>query len=106
MGKKPFKLGGKDMSQYREPGFSELVLTVAAGAIETLLKEERERDLNIARFSIDLLKLLKEKTKGNLNEDERNFLQGVIHELQLKYVEQLKSSKGGNNGKGKNISDS
>jgi|GEM_PF-2123788 len=94
------------MSQYREPGFSELVLTVAAGAIETLLKEERERDLNIARFSIDLLKLLKEKTKGNLNEDERNFLQGVIHELQLKYVEQLKSSKGGNNGKGKNISDS
>lgn len=81
------------------PSFIELVLTVAAGALETFRRKKEERDLNVAKFSIDLLLILKEKTKGNLNEDERNFLEGMIHQLQLKYVEE--SSKGGKNGKGK-----
>jgi hypothetical protein len=32
--------------------------------------------------------MLNEKTKGNLNEQENNLIQGVIYELKLRYVKE------------------
>ncbi len=43
-------------------------------------------DKNMARFNIDLLIVLKEKTKGNLTTDEARFLDSLINDLQLKFV--------------------
>jgi hypothetical protein len=40
-----------------------------------------------ARYNIDLLEILKVKTKGNLSPDEQQELDGVISELKLRYVE-------------------
>ena len=45
-----------------------------------------EKDLNLARFNIDMLKLLKDKTKNNLSVDEQKFLDSVLSDLQLKFV--------------------
>lgn len=87
--------------EYRAPGFVELVFTLSAGALETFSrggkKEEKEKkkiNLNVARFSIDLLDLLKEKTKGNLSEEESKFLKEMLHQLRMKYVE-IKREEGG-----------
>ena len=44
-------------------------------------------DLIGARQSIDTLSLLSEKTKGNLTPAEQNFLQNVLYELRMAYVE-------------------
>jgi len=44
-------------------------------------------DLIAARQTIDTLALLQEKTKGNLASQEENFLQNVLYELRMAYVE-------------------
>ncbi len=44
-------------------------------------------DLDGARFSIDLLGVLEEKTKGNLTDDESKEMQQVIVELRNRFVQ-------------------
>jgi len=43
--------------------------------------------LDLAKFHIDLLGVVKEKTKGNLSEDETKRLDGILQELRLRFVE-------------------
>lgn len=47
--------------------------------------EPRER-LELAKRQIDLLDLLKDKTKGNLEEDEEKQLEGILGELKMIYL--------------------
>lgn len=44
-------------------------------------------DLDAARHYIDLMGVLEEKTKGNLNDDEAKNLSTVIYELRMRYVQ-------------------
>jgi hypothetical protein len=46
-----------------------------------------DKDLDVARFNIDMLKLLQEKTKNNLSKEEEQFLNSVVSDLQMKFVE-------------------
>src|SRR4051794_20105301 len=60
--------------------------------------EEKDRpkpDLNIARHTIDLLALLEEKTKGNLNYHEQRLLENSVTELRFRFV-QLSEPKASN----------
>jgi hypothetical protein len=50
-----------------------------------------EIDPKAARQMIDILNLLEEKTKGNLTEDEDDFLATHVGELKLAYVQRTKS---------------
>lgn len=45
------------------------------------------RDLVIARQTIDLLALLKEKTQGNLDDDETRLLDALLFDLRTKFLE-------------------
>ncbi len=45
------------------------------------------KNLEMARQTIDLLGLLEEKTKGNLTEDEERLLKDVLFDLRVKYVQ-------------------
>jgi len=49
-----------------------------------------DRNLEHAKVQIDILEMLKEKTKGNLTETEQKLLFDTIAELQLNYLEELK----------------
>lgn len=40
-----------------------------------------------ARYLIDILGLLHEKTQGNLSPEEASLLEGLLYELRMKYVE-------------------
>ena len=44
-------------------------------------------DLAAAGQLIDVLSMLEEKTKGNLTPDEQEFMEGVLYELRLRFVE-------------------
>ncbi len=44
-------------------------------------------DLMLARHTIDVLGLLDEKTKGNLDEDEARLLETLLSDLRLQFVE-------------------
>ncbi len=40
-----------------------------------------------AKHHIDLLEVLESKTEGNLTDDEKRTLDGVLHELRMQYVQ-------------------
>ena len=64
------------------------------GDIPNPLTNQTEKNINQAKFLIDTLTLLREKTKGNLTKEEENILNGALYELQMRYVE-LSSGGGG-----------
>ncbi|HEU4404308.1 MAG TPA: DUF1844 domain-containing protein [Polyangiaceae bacterium] len=51
-----------------------------------------ERDLALARQTIDILGLLQEKTHGNLTGDEERLLTQVLYDLRMRFVEVSRSS--------------
>jgi len=46
----------------------------------------RKQDLVLAKHTIDTLNVLKEKTKGNLTEEEDNMLGNFLYDLHMRYV--------------------
>jgi hypothetical protein len=46
-----------------------------------------EPDLPLARQTIDTLEMLQHKTRGNLDAEEDQLLEGVLYELHLRFVE-------------------
>lgn len=75
------------------PTFVEFLQNLAANALMALGEAPdpitKSKDVNLprAKYLIDLLILLKEKTRGNLTADEEEFLERTLTELQLKFVE-------------------
>ena len=55
--------------------------------------EKTEPNLELARYSIDMLELLAVKTEGNLEAEEKKFLEEIIHQLRLKYLEVAKEAQ-------------
>jgi hypothetical protein len=84
-----------------EPDFNFFVTTLALqasiflGAIPNPATNKKEEDFTQAKFIIDTLGMLKEKTKGNLNPQEADLLENVLYELRLQYISKLEGGKGG-----------
>lgn len=79
--------------------FTSLVLSlsstawVALGKIADPVTGKINMDLKGAKFSIDTLIMLRDKTKGNLTADEQKLLNGIIADLQANYAETVFSAK-------------
>ena len=58
----------------------------AMGFIRVEKDKEPEIDLNLAKFNIDVLEALEEKTKGNLSDDEQKMLTETLSQLRMGYV--------------------
>lgn len=58
------------------------------GKIADPISGKVEKNLEAAKATIDLLHMLKNKTKGNLKAEEERFLNSVLTNLQLNYVEE------------------
>jgi len=58
----------------------------ALGAITTENDKEPKKDLRLAKFHIDMLEALEQKTKGNLTEQEQKFLSGTLSQLRMGFV--------------------
>ena len=54
---------------------------------------KREKNLVQAKFIIDTIDMLKDKTKNNLNNDENKLLEDILYELRMQYVSADKSSE-------------
>jgi hypothetical protein len=52
-----------------------------------------EKNLDGARFSIDLLGMLEEKTRGNLTAEEAKLLEQTLTNLRLNYVDEVRRDK-------------
>jgi len=60
---------------------------VHLGEVPDPVTGKKEVDLELARHTIDVLSMLKEKTKGNLSDEEENFFKNILFELKMKYVQ-------------------
>ncbi len=56
---------------------------VLLGEVPNLKKEE---DVEAAQYMIEILSLLEQKTKGNLDKQEEQVLENVLYELRMKYM--------------------
>lgn len=58
----------------------------ALGLLQIKGQEERKPDLELAKYNIDMLQVLEEKTKGNLTKEEEAVLANTLNELRMGYV--------------------
>jgi len=63
------------------------------GKIKNPATDKLEKDLMQAQLSIDIIDMMKEKTEGNLNDDEKKFLDNMIAQLKLNYVDEVEKDK-------------
>jgi len=61
---------------------------VHLGLIEDPATGEKNKNLAIAKQTIDILGMLEEKTKGNLTEDEEKMLKNILYDLRMIYVKE------------------
>lgn len=60
------------------------------GKLVNPLTGKTERNLDGAKATIDMIKMLQAKTKGNLSKEEQQVLDSSLSNLQLNYVDELK----------------
>jgi hypothetical protein len=58
----------------------------ALGLLQIKGQEKRQPDLELARYNIDMLETLQEKTKGNLTREEEIVLANTLNDLRMGYV--------------------
>ncbi len=59
---------------------------VLLGEVPNPYTNKTEENLEGARHTVDILGMLKEKTKGNLAPEEDKLLESVLYELRIKYM--------------------
>ena len=60
---------------------------VSLGLFDNPMTGKREKDLEQAKYSIDLLQILKDKMKGNLTDEEEKLVNAILYDLRMRYVE-------------------
>jgi hypothetical protein len=61
------------------------------GEIENPNDGVSQKDLPLAKHTIDILVMLEEKTKGNLSSAEERLMESLLYDLRLRYVEAMKA---------------
>jgi len=62
---------------------------IQLGLVKDPTSGETRENLSLAKRNIDLLDLLKDKTKGNLEEDEEKALEDALSQLKSAYLDKV-----------------
>ena len=80
--------------QFPEINFATFVASLNAsallhlGAIEDPSSGTKNKNLPMAKQTIDILNMLQEKTSGNLSTEEENMLKNILYDLRIMYVKE------------------
>src|ERR1051326_6883363 len=91
MSDEPIKMSGE--ADYR---FLSLVMSLATAAWSQLGKtpnpvtQKIEKDVDQARVSIEFLRMLQEKTEGNLSVKEQEMLDNTVADLELNFADEIR----------------
>jgi len=83
------KRGPRGLPRGDLPGLISMLTTqalFALGLIQVKGEEDREPDLELARYNIDMLEAVEQKTKGNLTPEEQELLKNTLSDLRMGYV--------------------
>jgi hypothetical protein len=61
-------------------------ILIQLGEVQDPMTNQIEKDLSNAKQTIDLLGMLREKTKGNLTPDEEKLFENLLYDLRMRYV--------------------
>ncbi|HME71665.1 MAG TPA: DUF1844 domain-containing protein [Myxococcota bacterium] len=74
--------------------FSTFILSLSTSALfhlgliaDTQSGKPSERNLPLARQTIDILEILEIKTRGNLDSEEAKLLESLLFEIRMRFVE-------------------
>ncbi|TRZ48706.1 DUF1844 domain-containing protein [bacterium] len=79
---------------FPEVTFSSFVLSLSTTVMYHLgdfpdpATNKAEKNLAAAKQTIDMLNMIKNKTAGNLDIDEKELLEGILYELMIRYVKE------------------
>ncbi len=59
---------------------------IQLGEIEDPFTQKEAKNLPLAKQTIDLIAMLKEKTKGNLTPQEEKLIENILYDLKMRYV--------------------
>jgi len=91
---------GSSAAPHPEINFTTFVVSLSTQALMHLgeipdpMTNQQERDLPAAQHMIDILGMLQEKTRGNLDHDEEGLLRSILFDLRMKYVETARHNPG------------
>ena len=78
--------------EYPEPSFRVFLAglytqtLISLGEVEHPVTHKKELALPEARYLIDTINMLRQKTQGNLSGDEQMYLDSLLHDLRMRYV--------------------
>lgn len=88
--------GNPSQESLPEINFSTFVIGLSTQALMNLgeianpLTGKVEMDVPVAKQMIDILGMLKDKTRGNLNASENQLMEDILFDLRMKYVEAVR----------------
>lgn len=66
---------------------------IGLGKLPNPITKKIERDLEAAKLSIDMIDMIKAKTKGNLTEEEERLIIQISRDLKLNYIDELEKAQ-------------
>lgn len=64
---------------------------VHLGVVADPTTNSKTKNLELAKQTIEVIAMLEEKTKGNLNEDEASMIKSLLYDLRMLYVKETSS---------------
>lgn len=92
----PSEKGRASDERLPEINFSTFVISLSTqalmhlGEIPNPLSGKVESDIPMAKQMIDIIAVLREKTRGNLDQGEERLMDDVLFDLRMRYVETVK----------------
>ena len=63
------------------------------GEVQNPITGKSEVSLPRAKFTIDMLQIIKDKTQGNLSPEELQYLDGALYELRMRFMQKQKGDE-------------
>lgn len=89
---KEAKAGAQSAAPFPEVTFSTFLLSLMSstlvhlGEVPDPASGKTEKNLPLAKQTIDIIAMLKNKTTGNLSEDEQGMVDHVLYDLRMRFV--------------------
>lgn len=63
---------------------------MSLGLYPNPITKKEEKNLDAAKYTIDTITMIQEKTKGNLTSEESRLIDNILYDLRMKYIETSK----------------
>lgn len=63
---------------------------IQLGEVVNPISKKNEQNMEQAKYTIDMLNILSGKTKGNITDDEKKYMEKILYDLRERYLKKIK----------------